>query len=1339
MELRSKPGTYLTVDFKQQQPAVTLAADPETILAGQSAVLTWVSEMAETCSIAPDIGAVELSGAMEVTPEATTTYTITASGPGGTATADATVTVADIDLVPAHIDTSETRVSPQTLELSGTVDVAILNTGSTDVAESFEVLLFEDADHDGVYTAGSDPVLGSGTVPAGDLPAEGQAIVSIPVDSPVAFRDNRIFAWVDAENAVLETDETNNISHNMADCEFIPPVGGFDPVVEWSYPGNYDSVPMVINLNDDNDDGVVDLKDIPDIVFVKMNDWSVHAISGDGSGELFSIPRSLFCAYRYSSPAVGDIDNDGLPEILAIDSSGKKIGIFENDGSLKWISESLSIYLKRGKHPRISIADIDQDGSPEILYADQALNADGTVKWHGTKGYGRGAPCVANMDLDGNPEVVSGNTVYRSNGDVYWTNPTLPKGFTAIADFDDDPFPEIVLIASEKVYLLEHNGEVVWEKDLPGGGRGGAPCIADYDADEMPEIGVAGANYYTVFETNGSVKWSSPIKDYSSHITGSSVFDFEGDGSAEVVYGDETHFRIYQGSDGTVLFEIENSSHTALEYPVVADVDNDNNAEIVLPSQSDGLRIIGDANDTWVNTRNIWNQYNYHITNIDDNGTIPRIAANNWETYNNFRQNEMLNPFDCKDISASYIRIDHSEMPDTAAITARIGNGGALHIAPGVEVSFYSGDPAENGDFLGKLQIDARLDPGEYQDVTFQWEDPAPGVTTLYVRADDNGSGRGVLSEIDEENNLAFAEFSSGNHAPVADAGVDRSLAVGETACLDGSGSHDPEQDSLSYHWEWIEKPSQSGAELSSPTVVSPCFVADLPGEYLLQLTVNDGVLDSNIDMVTITAKALVDVPEITGLSEDNGESSLASAGLVPGTVTREHSAVVAEGRIMSQDPAAGTQVMTESPVDYVVSLGVQTVTVPDVTGMSRTDAESALASVELSPGTVTQEYTDVQPEGYVFFQEPASGEQVPSGTAVDLTVSLGPWSGEDETPPQVTVTADPLQLEIGDTALITVTAHDNVGVTQTILRINGEAVSLDGDTYSYTAAEAGLVIVEAEALDAAGLSGTAETVISVFDPSDTTPPEVSLDDTDCVDVTEPYAVYGSVSDASGFTYQLEFREKGGNGWTTLAEGEGSQISGELGVLDTTLLPNGIYDIRLYAADPSGNAAQAMGCAIVDGSMKLGQVSLPTVDLSLPQMGFPLEIKREYDSHRSGSGDFGPGWNLSASNIKGAATTPLGTNWDQEVGGDFLTIYYLIEKKRHVVMIRLSDEAVYKFRMDVNPKSSTLYPIENHMDLTVGYLCQDGKGATLEALDFDAHVMLSYGELLEWGSRPYDP
>ncbi len=77
----------------QPAPTLTLTAEPATIEKGQSATLTWSSQNATELDLEPRVGSVQASGSTTVTPEESTTYVLTAKGPGGTETRSARVTV----------------------------------------------------------------------------------------------------------------------------------------------------------------------------------------------------------------------------------------------------------------------------------------------------------------------------------------------------------------------------------------------------------------------------------------------------------------------------------------------------------------------------------------------------------------------------------------------------------------------------------------------------------------------------------------------------------------------------------------------------------------------------------------------------------------------------------------------------------------------------------------------------------------------------------------------------------------------------------------------------------------------------------------------------------------------------------------------------------------------------------------------------------------------------------------------------------------------------------------------------------------------------------------------
>ncbi len=137
-----------------------------------------------------------------------------------------------------------------------------------------------------------------------------------------------------------------------------------------------------------------------------------------------------------------------------------------------------------------------------------------------------------------------------------------------------------------------------------------------------------------------------------------------------------------------------------------------------------------------------------------------------------------------------------------------------------------------------------------------------------------------VVNDGTQDSPLALASLSSENGAPVADAGPDQLLILdGTLVHLDGSASDDPDSDPLTYAWTLTSKPASSAAALDLPGSAAPSFVADINGEYVLQLVVTDPFGASSADSVTVSFNNLPPMAD----AESDQSVVVGSAVTLPG------------------------------------------------------------------------------------------------------------------------------------------------------------------------------------------------------------------------------------------------------------------------------------------------------------------------------------------------------------------------------------------------------------------------------------------------------------------------
>lgn len=570
-----------------------------------------------------------------------------------------------------------------------------------------------------------------------------------------------------------------------------------------------------------------------------LNKSLIHAVNGIGAN-LWSPPFShdesnqpYYVAVRFGAPAFANLDDDPEAEIAYGGT------IIDDDGLVVW-----DFCLNSDNNPDIATncdwptpnalpsgswgPDYDRDWGGGALGSPDISNSFPVG----------GLPVFADIDPDDpGPELITGRHAYR----IDWDDPAIgfpdvtltemwdagaPDGYPQVADLDGNGTPEVVIVGDDQFKIVDGRTGNLWcgvDADgstcqfndaartqpvtVPGGGSNGPAVIADFDDDGRPEIGLsqAGGNVssFLVYDLNRNgevvvqpegaspplpgqafIRWSADSIDITGNGTGSAVFDFQGDGAAEVLFADQCQMRVLDGSTGSEVFALNNSSQTFREYPVVADVDGDGNTELMLVANlpntvqnpcteldpnyeyRQGIFLYGDPNDQWVRTRRVWNQHTYHVTNADARGAIPETETNHWEVegLNSFRQNvQGTGVFNAPNLAVDLSVGLSTCLDEEFELIATVRNEGSLGVPAGVDVSLYEGTSA-SGEFIGTKTTEVALLPGSFTRLV--WQVPAPGgeAKTFYVAidgADQDDPEAGIVNECIEDDNSATTETVS--------------------------------------------------------------------------------------------------------------------------------------------------------------------------------------------------------------------------------------------------------------------------------------------------------------------------------------------------------------------------------------------------------------------------------------------------------------------------------------------------------------------------------------------------------------------------------------------------
>lgn len=380
--------------------------------------------------------------------------------------------------------------------------------------------------------------------------------------------------------------------------------------------------------------------------------WMVDAdtceAKRDADGDLVLDPglvNSLGGVDGRSKIALLDVDGDGDLEIIAAHDDKEHLVAFHHDGSLAWRSET-SHYLSTTNggsgdlhHAGLHLADLDADGTVEIVAAiDQGFNhnvysgalvynaEDGSIQWEYMSDFRQGGSnhqkmaTVVDLDLDGTLEVIVHNSVLDHDGmpdpdgvldrvgELEFRLPTRASVGTstaghlvlAVANFDDDAYPELLGRDWENRYLFEHDGTVKWQIAEPSSTESQL-VVADLDGDDEPEFAEFGCDggrcFLQMFDMasgSPSLVWShenEPDLSFTSRWdrdTAAIAFDANRDGAHDLLYRrqtfrDQVKILVIDGTDGSLLTSLDTPNRKSGTHDVVtiADVDQDGDAEIV--------------------------------------------------------------------------------------------------------------------------------------------------------------------------------------------------------------------------------------------------------------------------------------------------------------------------------------------------------------------------------------------------------------------------------------------------------------------------------------------------------------------------------------------------------------------------------------------------------------------------------------------------------------------------------------------------------------------------------------------------------------------------------------
>lgn len=212
--------------------------------------------------------------------------------------------------------------------------------------------------------------------------------------------------------------------------------------------------------------------------------------------------------------------------------------------------------------------------------------------------------------------------------------------------------------------------------------------------------------------------------------------------------------------ESTILYEnTDHSSVTVVDYPVVADLDHDGSAEIVVVNSgttTQGFTVYGQSNDGWTSSGSTWATHDFAVTNLLPDGTVPSPPVPSWQEYNVFRARPS---FENENPSASDLLVDITDVCvadcdyGPVELAFQVTNQGLADVDAGALVAVYAKDTEPR--LVATVSLPAVPAGTTIAGIAVELAPADIGVYGFLVRVDDEGTGGQTEGECDETNNEA--------------------------------------------------------------------------------------------------------------------------------------------------------------------------------------------------------------------------------------------------------------------------------------------------------------------------------------------------------------------------------------------------------------------------------------------------------------------------------------------------------------------------------------------------------------------------------------------------------